>query len=197
MRLVEDNLPANRIIALVTSREEDVDEPGPHQVHEVGTAAQVHRVLRTPDGTVRLLVQGLERIRIIEYIQEEPYLRARVESIPETIEEGIEMEALERTVEDLFRRIIELEPQMPEELAVMAINAEDPRQLAYLTASSMRIRLEDAQELLEKDSVHDKLLRLTQLLNKEIEVLELGRKIQTEAHTEMDRMQREFFCANR
>ncbi len=193
LRLVEDNLPGNRIIALVTSRDEDDDQPGPGQIHEVGTAAQVHRVLKTPDGTVRLLVQGLERIRIIEYLQEEPYLRARVEAVPETIEEGLEMEALERTVEDLFRRIIELEPQMPEELAVMAINAEDPRQLAYLTASSMRIDLENAQELLEMDSVQDKLMRLTLLLNKEIEVLELGRKIQSEAHSEMDRMQREFF----
>ena len=193
LRLVEDNLPGNRIIALVTSRNEDEDQPGPGQIHEIGTAAQVHRVLKTPDGTVRLLVQGLERIRIVEYLQEIPYLRARVEAIPETIEEGLEMEALERTVEDLFRRIIELEPQMPEELAVMAINADDPRQLAYLTASSMRIDLANAQELLEMDSVQAKLLRLTLLLNKEIEVLELGRKIQSEAHSEMDRMQREFF----
>ncbi len=193
LRLVEDNLPGNRIIALVTSRNEDEDQPGPDQIHEIGTAAQVHRVLKTPDGTVRLLVQGLERIRIVEYLQEIPYLRARVEAIPETIEDGLEMEALERTVEDLFRRIIELEPQMPEELAVMAINADDPRQLAYLTASSMRIDLENAQELLEMDSVQAKLLRLTLLLNKEIEVLELGRKIQSEAHSEMDRMQREFF----
>ena len=193
LRLVEDNLPANRIIALVTSLDEEIEEPKPGQIHAVGTAAQVHRVLKTPDGTVRLLVQGLERIRIIEYVQEEPYLRARVEAIPETIETGIEMEALVRTVEDLFRKLIELEPQMPEELAVMAINAEDPRQLAYLTASSMRIRIDDAQELLDMDSVHDKLLKLTQLLNKEVEVLELGRKIQSEAQGEMERMQREFF----
>ncbi|MEZ4556947.1 MAG: LON peptidase substrate-binding domain-containing protein [Caldilineaceae bacterium] len=193
LRLVEDNLPENRIIALVSSVDEEIDEPGPEEINRVGTAAQVHRVLKTPDGTVRLLVQGLERIRITEYVQREPYLRARVEALPETIEDGLEMEALVRTVEDLFRQLIELEPQMPEELAVMAINADNPRQLAYLTASSMRIKVEDAQELLEMDSVHDKLRRLTQLLNKEVEVLELGRKIQSEAHGEMERMQREFF----
>ena len=193
LRLVEDNLPDNRIIALVTSKREEVDEPNPDDIHEVGTAAQVHRVLKTPDGTIRLLVQGLERIRITEYVQETPYLRARVESIPEEEGEGLEMEALERTVEDLFRKLIELEPQMPEELAVMAINAENTRQLAYLTASSMRIKIDDAQELLEMDTVQQKLLRLTQLLQKEVEVLELGRKIQSEAQGEMERMQREFF----
>ena len=193
LRLVEDNLPENRIIALVSSVDEEIDEPGPEEINRIGTAAQVHRVLKTPDGTVRLLVQGLERIRITEYVQREPYLRARVEALPEYIEDGLEMEALVRTVEDLFRQLIELEPQMPEELAVMAINADNPRQLAYLTASSMRIKVGDAQELLEMDSVHDKLRRLTQLLNKEVEVLELGRKIQSEAHGEMERMQREFF----
>ena len=193
LRLVEDNLPGDRVIALVASQNDNVDEPSPDQINAVGTAAQVHRVLRTPDGTMRLLVQGLERIRIIEYVQEHPYLRARVEAIPEEVEEGIEMDALVRTVENLFRQLIELEPQMPEELAMMVINIDNPRHLAYLVASSMRISPEDAQVLLEMDSVHDKLLRLTQLLNKEVEVLELGRKIQSEAHGEMERMQRDFF----
>ena len=193
LRLVEENLPDNRIIALVTGHDEDVSEPGPDQVHSVGTAAQVHRVLRTPNGTIRLLVQGLERIRILEYTQEEPYLRARVEALPEIMEEGLEMDALVRTVEQLFRRLIELEPQLPEELAMMAINAEDPLQLAYLTASSTRLSTEDAQKLLELDSVQDKLRSLTQLLNKEVEVLELGRKIQSEAQGEMEKMQRDYF----
>ncbi len=193
LRLVEETMPDNRIIALVTGYDEDVAEPGPDQIRTIGTAAQIHRVLRTPDGTIRLLVQGLERIRIVEYTQEEPYLRARVEALPEAIEEGIEMDALVRTVEKLFRQLIELEPQLPEELAMMAINAEDARQLAYLTASSIRLDVEDAQELLELDRVHDKLLKLTQLLNKEVEVLELGQKIQSEAQGEMERMQRDFF----
>ena len=136
MRLVEQTLPNNRIIALVTSRNEDMDEPDPHQIHAVGTAAQVHRVLKTPDGTMRLLVQGLERVRILEYTQELPFLRARIEIIPETLEEGIEMEALMRAVQQLFRRLVELEPQLPDELAVMSINVDDGRQLAYLVAAA-------------------------------------------------------------
>ena len=193
IRLVEESLPASRMIALVASKDENVEEPSPDQIHTIGTAAQIHRVLKTPDGTMRLVIQGLERIRIISYIQKEPYLRARVEVIPETEEENLEMEALMRAVQDLFRKLIELEPHMPEELAIMAINVDDARQLAYLVASSMRLAAEDAQQLLEMDRIYDKLMRLTQLLKKEIEVLELGRKIQTEAQGEMERMQREFY----
>ncbi len=193
IRLVEDNLPDNRMIALVTSKDENIERPSPEQIHTIGTAAQVHRVLRTPDGTIRLLVQGMERIRVVEYVQEQPYLRARVEVLPEIIEDDIKMEALMRAVQDLFRRLIDLEPQMPDELAVMAMNVENARQLAYLVASSLRLSVDEAQKLLEMDSVYEKLLRLTQLLNKEIEVLELGRKIQSEAQGEMERMQRDFF----
>jgi ATP-dependent Lon protease len=191
--LVEDALPESRIIALVTSKDESMEEPLPADIFEIGTAAQVHRVLKAPDGTVRLAVQGLERIRIKEYIQEKPYLRARVEVLPETIEENLEVEALTRAVQDLFRRLVELDGQMPDELAVMAANVENARQLAYLVASSMRLELADAQSILEIDSVQEKLLRLTQLLNKEVDVLELGHKIQSQAQGEMERMQRDFF----
>jgi len=193
IRLVENTLPNNRIIALVTSRNEEIDEPAPHEIYTIGTAAQVHRVLKTPDGTMRLLVQGLERVRLLEYTQQQPFLRARVEIIPETLEAGLEMDALMRAVQDLFRKLIELEPQMPDELTVMSINVDDGRQLAYLVASSMRLRAGDAQAILEMDSVSGKLMRLIQLLKKEVEVLELGRKIQSEAQGEMERMQREFF----
>ena len=193
IQLVEDALPQSRIIALVTSRDESLEEPSPAEIYEIGTAAQVHRVLKAPDGTIRLALQGLERIRLTEYIQQKPYLRARVEVLPETLEESLEIEALVRAVQDLFRRLVELDSQMPDELAVMAANVENARQLAYLVASSVRLEMEQAQELLAMDSVQQKLLRLTQFLNKEVEVMELGHKIQSEAQGEMERMQRDFF----
>lgn len=193
IQLVEDALPQSRIIALVTSRDESLEEPAPAEIYEIGTAAQVHRVLKAPDGTIRLALQGLERIRLTEYIQQKPYLRARVEVLPETLEESLEIEALVRAVQDLFRRLVELDSQMPDELAVMAANVENARQLAYLVASSIRLEMEQAQELLAMDSVQQKLLRLTQCLNKEVEVMELGHKIQSEAQGEMERMQRDFF----
>ncbi len=196
IKLVEENLPGNRIIALVASRDEQgeqADEPGPDQTYRVGTAAQIHRVLKTPDGTIRLLVQGIERVRILEYIQEEPYLRARVDVIPEILELNMELEAAVRQVQQLFRRLVELEPHMPDELAIMAINVEDARQLSYLVAGSMRLKSPEAQQILELDNVYDKLIRLMQLLQKEVEVLELGRKIQSQAQGEMEKMQREYY----
>ena len=193
IKLVEESLPQNRIIALVTSRDESVEEPAPDQLYEIGTAAQVHRVLKAPDGTIRLAVQGLERIRLKEYIQEKPYLRARVEVLPETLEEGLELDGTARAVQDLFRRLVELDGQMPDELAVMAANVENARQLAYLVASSMRLEMNDAQELLEIDSVQEKLLRLTHLLHNEVDVTELGNKIQSQAQGEMEKMQKDFF----
>ncbi len=193
IKLVEESLPQNRIIALVTSRDESVEEPAPGQLYEIGTAAQVHRVLKAPDGTIRLAVQGLERIRLKEYVQEKPYLRARVEVLPETLEEGLELDGSARAVQDLFRRLVELDGQMPDELAVMAANVENARQLAYLVASSMRLEMNDAQELLEIDSVQEKLLRLTHLLHNEVDVTELGNKIQSQAQGEMEKMQKDFF----
>ena len=193
IRLVEGTLPNNRIIALVTSKDESIEEPDPDQIHTVGTAAQVHRVLKTPDGSMRLLVQGQERIRIGEYVQEQPFLRARIEIIPEVLEDGLEMEAVMRAVQQLFRRLVELEPQMPDELAVMAINVDDGRQLAYLVCSSMRLKTDEAQTILEMDSVRDKLFHITELLKKEVEVLEMSRKIQSEAQGEMEKMQRDYF----
>ena len=193
IQMVEETLPQSRIIALVTSKDESVEEPSPEQIYEIGTAAQVHRVLKAPDGTIRLAVQGLERIRLTEFVQGKPYLRARVEVLPETLEEGLDIDGTARAVQDLFRRLVELDSQMPDELAVMAANVENARQLAYLVASSTRLEIEDAQQLLEMDSVQDKLLRLTQLLHNEVDVLELGHKIQSQAQGEMEKMQKDFF----
>ncbi len=193
IKLVEDALPQSRIIALATSKDETLEEPGADQICEIGTAAQVHRVLKAPDGTIRLAVQGLERIRLTEYIHEEPYLRARVEVLPETLEEGLELDASARAVQDLFRRLVELDGQMPDELAVMAANVENARQLSYLVASSMRLEINESQQLLEINSVQEKLLRLTQLLHNEVDVMELGNKIQSQAQGEMEKMQKDFF----
>jgi len=197
IRLVDDALvesPGQRIIGLVTSRNPEIDEPAPDQIYQVGTAALVHRMLRAPDGTIRLIVQGLERIRIVRYVQEHPYLRAQIEVIPDhEEEESLEQEALMRATQDLFRRLVELVPHMPEELETAAINAGSARQLAYLVAASVRMDPAQAQEILEIDSVSQKLRKLNSILTKELEVLELGRKIQSQAQDEMNKMQREYF----
>jgi ATP-dependent Lon protease len=193
IRLVDDAISGGRMIGLVAAKDPELEEPGPDDLFTVGTAAAVHRMFRAPDGSIRLLVQGLERIRVTEWIGTEPYLTANVETAEEISADSIEVEALMRNVLDQFRRLAELVPSIPGELLTAALNVEDPRQLVYAIATYVRIELEDAQEILELDSVTEKLRKLMALLAKELEVLELGRKIQTEAQTEMEQMQREFF----
>jgi ATP-dependent Lon protease len=196
IKLVDDTLiesADHRVIGLITSRDAEVEEPRPEEVYTLGTAALVHRMLKAPDGTVRLIVQGLERIRILGYVQEHPYLRARIELVPDDDEASLEQEALMRTTQELFRRLVQLVPHMPEELETAAINATSARQLAYLVAASVRMEPAQAQEILEINPVKQKLVKLNSILTKELEVLELGKKIQTQAQDEMSKMQREYF----
>ena len=196
IRLVDDALAdkdGHRIIGLFASRDAEVEEPTPDQIYQVGTAALVHRMLRAPDGTIRLIVQGLERIRIDSIFQQDPYLRANISVVPDDEATSLEQEALMRTTQELFRRLVGLVPHMPEELETAAINATSARQLAYLVAASIRMEPAQAQEILEIDEVKEKLIRLNSLLTKELEVLELGKKIQTQAQDEMTKMQREYF----
>jgi ATP-dependent Lon protease len=193
IQLVDDATLSKQVIGLVASRDPDLEEPGPEDVYEIGVAAAIHRMIKAPDGTIRLLVQGIERIRIDEWIGTEPYLRARVSVLPDEVEASLEVEALMRNATDLLRRLVSLVSQLPDELLMAAINLDDPRQLVYFIATNIRMELPDAQTILEIDSVREKLLKLTSILTKELEVLELGRKIQTEAQSEMEKMQREYF----
>ena len=158
IRLVESAADDSRVIGLVTSRNPDAEEPTPADLYEIGTAAVVHRLLRAPDGTIRLIVQGLERIRVGRYIQDEPFLRAQVMAEVDAEEDSVEVEALSRNAQDLFRRLIQLVPHLPDELEMAAMNVEDARQLVYLIASSLRLELADAQEILEINRVRDKLI---------------------------------------
>jgi len=193
IRLIDDAVLGKRIIGLVAAKDPEIEDPGPDDVYMVGTAALVHRLRKAPDGTVILLVQGLERIRIRRFTQIEPYLKAEVEEAPDVVEESVEMEALMRNIVELFRRLVALVPHIPDELVMMALNVDDPRQLVYAIATYMRMDLADAQEILEINEVKEKLRKLTVTLNRELEVLELGKKIQTEAQSEMQKVQREYF----
>ena len=193
IQLIDDAVLNKKIVGLVASKDPSVEEPTPDQCYTIGTAATVQRLLRLPDGTIRLLVLGLERIRITEYTTTAPYLKAKVQPAPEASESSVETEALRRNIGAMFGRLVELVPGLPDEIAAVALNIEDPRQLAYAIATYMRIDLQDAQEILELDDATGKLRKVTALLSKELEVLELGRKIQTEAHSEMEKVQREYF----
>ncbi len=195
VRLVDDAVVGNRLVGIVASKDPEVDEPTPDQVYQIGTLAIIHRLIKAPDGTLRIIVQGTERIRIDEWTVREPYLKAKASESPDIPPEAgnLEAEALMRNVVDLFGRLVALVPHLPDELMMAASNVDDPRQLVYLVSTSIRMDIQDAQTILELDQVTDKLRRLTTILTRELEVLELGKKIQTEAQSEMEKMQREYF----
>ncbi len=196
IQLVDDAVAGNRMVGLVASKDPSLGTPGPDQVQTLGTLATIHRLFRTPDGTVRLLIQGLQRIRIDEFVATSPYLKARVTRIPEdevVFEDDIEMEALVRSIIDRFTALAELVQSIPQELVSNALNVEDPLQLVYSIATYVRIELDDAQRLLEMDSVGEKIRHLLKLLNKEYEVLSLGRKIQEDAQHEIEKSQRDYY----
>ena len=193
LRLVEEVTQGNRLFGLVAVRDPKVERGEPENVYNIGTTARIQQILRVPDGTVRLLVQGIERIRILEFVQREPFLVARVERHPETVEEGVEIEALVRNIQDLFQQLVNASPTMPDELATAAINFERPLQLAYFVASHLRLEHERRQEFIEIDSLRSKLHWLSLALSKEIQLLELSKQLQGETQERMSKAQREYF----
>ncbi|MBN2551038.1 MAG: endopeptidase La [Anaerolineales bacterium] len=194
IKLVDEVMAGDeRLIALVSSRNPDIDTPGPSDLFLVGTVAMVHRLFRAPDNTIRLVVQGLARCRFKEFVQEEPYLKAEIELLPETVEAGLELEALARNARDQFEHIAEMVPSIPRELVSSVTMLEDPLQTVYTIANFQRMDLEEAQTLLELDSTSSKLHKLVGILTHEAEVLEMGQKIQNEARSEIDKVQREYF----
>ncbi|HEX5839222.1 MAG TPA: endopeptidase La [Anaerolineales bacterium] len=193
IKLVDDVVGGDKLVGLVASTNPDMESPGPNDLYKVGTIAIVHRLLRAPDGTIRLLVQGMDRFRLGEFISEEPYLKAHVELAPEVIEEGLEIDALARNARDQFQQITQMIPSFPEELAGSITSVEDPLQTAYTIANFQRMDIKDSQEILEIDSVAEKLKKLIGLLVREAEVLQLGQKIQNEARGEIEKVQREYF----
>lgn len=193
IRLVDEVVAGDKLVGLVAALNPELETPGPKDLYRVGTIATVHRLLRAPDGTIRLLVQGMDRFRLGEFLEEEPYLKARVERAPEKMEEGLEIDALARNARDQFQQITQMIPSFPEELASSITSVEEPLQTAYTIANFQRMDLKDAQEILEIDSVADKLKKLIGLLVREAEVLSLGQKIQNEARGEIEKVQRDYF----
>ncbi len=193
VKLVDDVVASDKLVGLVAAVNPELETPGPKDLYRVGVIATVHRLLRAPDGTVRLLVQGMDRFRLGEFVTEEPYLKAKIELAPETVEEGLEIDALARNARDQFQQITQMIPSFPEELVTSITSLENPLQTVYTIANFQRIDLKDAQELLEIDSALEKLRKLIGLLVREAEVLTLGQKIQNEARGEIEKVQREYY----
>jgi ATP-dependent Lon protease len=193
IKLVEDVVSGDRTLALVTVKTEDAEQPGWDDLYTVGTAAVIHKMIKVPDGTLRILVEGVRRIGLDRPVQEDPYLVGEFIELPDEFEETREVEALTRNVQNLFGRVIGLVPYLPEELQIAAANVEDPSALCNLVASTLRLKAEEKQALLELRDVEARLREVSSILSRELEVFELGSKIQSQVQEEMEKGQREFF----
>ncbi len=193
VRLVNDVLAGNRMLVMLASRNSELEAPGPDDLYEVGVAGVVARMLKLPDGTLRILVQGAQRVRIVRWVGEQPYLVAEIREEPDVVVESPELMALSRNVQHTFSEIIEHVPYLPEELQLAVANIEDPSALSHLIAGALRIKTEERQELLEEVDVAKRLRRLSEILARELEVISLGSKIQDQVQSELDKTQREYF----
>jgi ATP-dependent Lon protease len=190
--LVNDVLAGNRMLVMLASRQPELDEPGPDELYEVGVVGVIARMLRVPDGTLRLLVQSAQRVRIERWTAQSPYLVAEISEVPDAVEPSPELTALMRNVQQSFSRIVEAVPYLPEELQVAVANVDDPVALTHLISGSLRLPTEEKQALLEETDVGRRLRRLTELLARELEVISIGTQIQSQVQSDMDRTQREF-----
>ena len=193
IRLLDDVLRGDRLVGLVLSLDSEKEAPGPDDVRHIGVLASIQKMLKTPDGTLRIIAQGLRRIKVDRFVSEQPYLVAEVVDLADITEESTEVAALQRNLVAVYTKIIELVPYLPDELEMAAANIDDPAALGYFIASTMRLKTEEKQELLEEIEVSKRLRRLTSLMNQELEVLELGSKIQNQVQSEMGKTQREYF----
>jgi len=193
IQLVNDVLGGNRMLAMVASRDPENETPGPADLYDIGVVGVVARMIKVPDGSLRILVQGTQRVRLDSYVSEKPYLVAKITELPDVSEPSAELEALTRNVQRTFSEIVEQIPYLPEELQMAVANIDDPAALGHLIAGALRVGTEEKQKLLEEIDVAKRLRHLSRILARELEVVQLGTQIQTQVQSEIDKGQREFF----
>ena len=190
--LVNDALGSNRLIVMVASRDRDKEEPAPDDLYRVGVVGTIARMMRAPDETLRILVQGGARVRLDDFLETEPYLTAQISELPDIVDASPELTALSRNVQQTFGEIVQQVPYLPEELQLALANLDDPVAISHLIAGSLRIDTAEKQELLEENDVAARLRKLSALLARELEVISIGSRIQSQVQSEVDRGQREF-----
>src|SRR5512136_383154 len=193
VKLIDDAMDSDRIIGVVTQKRSEVEDPKENDLYPVGVAALILRMIRELDGSQRVIVQGVSRIKVREYIQRDPYYKARSEVLDEGLVQGVEIDALMMNLKNLFQRAVELAPYLTSELGTMVSNIKSPAILADLIASNLNISTTEKQGILETFDVRERLTKVHLFLNKEVQVLELGNKIQSQVKEDMDRTQREYY----
>ncbi len=192
VQLINDVLAGNRLLVMLASKDPELETPGPSQLEQVGVVGAVARMLKVPDGTLRILVQGAQRVKIDNWVRETPYLVAEVSELADVVKESPQLTALMRNVQETFMQIVEAVPYLPEELQIAVANLEDPSALTHLIAGSLRLKSEEKQALLEEVDVAKRLRHLTEILARELQVISIGSEIQTQVQSEIDKGQREY-----
>ncbi|HEY6617693.1 MAG TPA: endopeptidase La, partial [Vicinamibacterales bacterium] len=196
VRLIDDAMSGAKLIGVFTQRDASIEEPTINDLYTVGTVSHVHKMFKLPDGSLRLIVQGLSRLTLDEITASRPYLRGRVSPAPESLDEGqrLEIDALLRNIKTSFQQVVSLSPLLSDDLQTLAANITEPGRLSDFIASSLTtITTTVKQEVLEKLDVRERMDALNRILIKELEVLELGSKIQSQVQSEVGRNQREYF----
>jgi ATP-dependent Lon protease len=193
LRLADEALADQKIIGAFTQKNPTDGKPGPEEIFDVGTAVHIQKMIRFPNGEMRLMGQGITRIRIVEMIQDEPYMRARIEPIEEVEDDSDLLKAYIKTVSNSFSKVIDEAESLPEELKIIISNIKEPGRIADVISTNMSLDLERKQALLEEADVLKRFKLLSNYLSDELEVLRLGKKLQSDVKKEMDREQREYY----
>lgn len=193
IKLLNHVLAENRFLALVAQKDKDLKVVAQSDLYNYATAAVVLQMLRMPDNSAKMLVQGVNRIKIDEYLQTEPYFEVRVSVLEDVMENDMETEALARNAADQFVRMISLAPSLPEELKIAIVNIDSPSRLADMIASHLNIGVAEKQKVLEAINVKTRLQKVTALITSEMEVLEMATKIQSQVKNEMEKGQKEYY----
>jgi len=193
VKLIEEAAKADKIVGLVAMKDPSIEKPEPGQVYEIGTIARVDRVIKAQDNSLQVMVHGLQKFRIKEWVGTQPYLRAEIEPLPEQVDQGMELDALVRKLRELTRAVIRLSPHLPDKTNSFLDQITNPLNLVYVIAGNAGIKVPEGQAILEEDSSIEKVKRLINHLSREKEVLSLDKKIETETKQSMDQAQREYY----
>jgi ATP-dependent Lon protease len=194
LKLLDNVLATNRFVALVTHKDEEKNKLQPSDLYEYGTASVVLQMLRMPDNTAKMLVQGISRIRIKEFTEIKPFFKAKVDVLQDVIDkDDVETEALATNAKNQFSHMVSVSPHLPEELKIVVVNIDNPGRLSDLISSHLNISVPEKQEILESTNVKERLQKINTFINNEMQVLELAGKIQTQVKNEMEKGQREYY----
>jgi ATP-dependent Lon protease len=193
LKLVDDCLKGDRILGLAAQKNAEDENPEPGALFSRGSAGRILKMLKYPDGSMRILIQGIQRIEIKEYLQYEPYLRARVALLSDNVQTSRDLSALQAHMVSQFSKFVSMVPYLPDELQGVVMNIKDPARVADLVASQLNISSDEKQDLLNTLDVRARLEKLSTILNREIELVELGHKIQSQVQSELNKNQKEFY----